>query len=169
MKGLREGWRSCFAIIIALAISGIATASTVGTINPDASLWNGGVSNPSGDTAVPAVVYEPDTGFLYLNSAGVNSQVDTTSGGLVSADDIGMISMTVEGPEPVETLLDGFQFSGLDDQTGGVSWVNQYFNGKQALFGAAAGVEYLDPSLRVNLYRYATGEQGEALLFCPEH
>lgn len=157
MSKLRKTWWSCAAFLFAACITGTAIGSNVGTINPDASLWSGGVSNPEGDEPVPAVVYEPDTGLVYLNSGGLNGKIDTTSGGLVSADDIGMISLSIEGPEPVETLLDGFVFTEFEEQIGGVSWVNNYFSGKQALFGAAAGAEYLDPSLRIDLYRYATG------------
>jgi hypothetical protein len=157
MKTLGLVQRLTKIVGIALTISTAAFASNVGSINPDAAIWSGGVSNPTGETPVPAVVYEPSSGYLYLNSAGINGSVDTTTSSLISADDIGMISLTVEGPEPVETLLDGFQFSDLGNQTGGVSWINQYFFGKQAVFGAAAGAEFLDPSLRRNLFRYETG------------
>ncbi len=120
---------------------------------PDASLWGGGATNPSGDAAVPVVIYDPVTGIMSLDTAGINRTVDTTSGQMIGGDDVGTISLSVTGPAATSVILNGF----VNQPIGGVVWNGQYFNGKQQLFGVGAGAEYLQPSLSTEVFQYAAG------------
>ncbi|MEM7315215.1 MAG: hypothetical protein AAF497_18895 [Planctomycetota bacterium] len=114
--------------------------------NPDC--WSGD-PNPDGSQLVPVVEYEPDTGLLFVNTLGLNQVLDTSSRFDIGGDDVGMISMSVEGPEPTDFLLTGF----LD----GIVWNGQYFAGKAQLFGVGAGAEFLRPDARTYVFQYETG------------
>ncbi len=128
----------------------VVTATAVGqTVDPD--LWGGGVTNPSGDQAVPMVVYETETGILYLNTLGINQINETITGDLIGGDDVGVISISVSGPSCAnEVLLNGY----IDQSIGGVVVNGMCFGLKQQLFGVAAGAEYLQPSPRLEVFRY---------------
>ena len=144
---------------IALVLFAVVSLSTIAFAqpDPDASLWGGGVANPSGDIAVPVVAYEPLTGLMFLNSAGLNGIVDTTTGTLIGVDDVGAISLSVLGPQADQVLLNGF----INQNIGGVVVNGIYTSGKQQLAGVAAGAEYLEPTDRIDVFQYTAGLTAE--------
>ncbi len=140
--------------LVMFAVVGLsAVAFAQPNPEPDASLWGGGAANPSGDAAVPVVAYDSITGLMFLDATGLNRIVDTTTGNLIGADDVGAISLSIFGPQADQVLLNGFINQGI----GGVVMNGMYFNGKQQLFGVAAGAEYLEPSNRLNVFQYTAG------------
>ncbi|MEM7315206.1 MAG: PEP-CTERM sorting domain-containing protein [Planctomycetota bacterium] len=130
------------------------THSLVAQTDIDPSLWSGDTTNPTGELAIPAVEYDPNSGIMCLNSAGLNGVIDTTTGDTIGGDDVGMISIAIEGPEADEVYFDGFVESAYG---GGILWRNLHFAGRQQMFGIGTGPQYLDPSLQVNLFRYSPG------------
>ncbi len=90
---------------------------------------------------------------MFVNTQGLNAMVDTTVGQMIGGDDVGMISLSVQGPAATGVLLNGF----VNQPIGGVVWNGQYFNGKQQLFGVGAGAEYLQPSARTDVFQYDAG------------
>jgi hypothetical protein len=132
------------AFIITAVISCIS-ATTYGEtgVAPDPSLWVGG-------DVVPVVAYDPIEGWMKVDLRGLNGMVDTTSGTMIGGDDVGMISLSVTGPVPLDFDLSGFQ--------NGVVWNGQYFNGKAQIFGVAAGSEFLLPTDDcATVFTYETG------------
>ncbi|MEM7312294.1 MAG: PEP-CTERM sorting domain-containing protein [Planctomycetota bacterium] len=125
MKNLQ---RLAIASVLILAASASAQ-------DPDASLWSGDV-NPDGSQIVPVVSYDPSTGLMSVNTAGMNQAVDSADCLTIGGDDAGMISILITGPEPLSFDLDGFQ--------NGVVWGTNYFNGKAQAFGVAAGCQFLE-------------------------
>ena len=131
--------------LIIFALTSVANAQ-------DVSLWNGGVANPSGDVAVPSVRYEPTSGIMFIDSRGVNRNVDSEplSPGSnfvdIAGDDVALLSLIIEGPQPTsQILLEGFEF--------GISWNSQYFAQRQQLFGITVESEFLQPGIHA-LYGY---------------
>ncbi len=140
------------AVLGAFVVVGLS-AVALGQPSPDTSLWGGGATNPSGDTAVPVVYYDPMTGIMSLDTVGLNRTSDTTTGQMIGGDDVGTISLSVTGPAATSVILNGF----VNQPIGGVVWNGQYFNGKQQLFGVGAGAEYLQPALKTDAFQYAAG------------
>jgi hypothetical protein len=121
------------------------------TANPDAALWGGGATNPSGDSAVPIFQYDPATGSMWISTVGLNGTADTTTRTAIEADDVGLISVSIEGPEAISTAA---ELNGFND---GVVWNGMFFNGKQQVFGVGAGAEFLAPTEGLVGWTYATG------------
>ena len=140
--------RIAFVASVTVLYSSIAIAQV-----PDPNIWGGGVTNPDGSTAVPLLCYDPITGLMWVDTAGLNRMIDTTSGQLIGGDDVGMISLSIEGPAATSVLLNGF----VNQPIGGVVWNGQYFNGKQQLFGVGAGAEFLQPAFRTDVFQYPAG------------
>ena len=99
-------------------------------------------------------MYDPSTGLLWLDAAGINNVVDTVSGELLGGDDVGMFVLSIQGPAADEAFLDGT--STTSDHGGVIPWEGMYFNGKQQLFTPDLE-RWLDPLNRTDLYRYPTG------------
>ena len=95
---------------------------------------------------VPVVEYEFDTGLLTVNTLGLNQTLDTNNRLNIGGDDVGMISMSVESPEPTDYFLTSF----MD----GILWSHEYFAGKAQLFGVGAGAEFLAPDARTLVFQY---------------
>ena len=137
----------------------VVFAITLGTYliasgqSPAPSLWPGDAVNPNGERPIPMVVYEPDTGLMWINTLGLNQAYETASGDLIGGDDVGLIAISIFGPEPYEVFLGGF----VEDELGGISWSSQYFSTKQDLFGIPVSSEFLQPTSRIDLFRYPTG------------
>ena len=128
---------SRIVLVASILLSSAAFAQT--TVSPDAGLWGGGASNPSGDSAVPIFEYDPATGNMWLNTLGLNGASDTTDLTSIGGDDVGLISASIEGPCANSTAAEmtGFQ--------NGVLWNSECFNGKQQIFGIGSGAEFLTP------------------------
>ncbi|MEM7314756.1 MAG: PEP-CTERM sorting domain-containing protein [Planctomycetota bacterium] len=133
---------------VVLACFALSTAVAFGQAGPDASLWSGD-PNPDGSQLVPVVEYEQDTGLMYLNTLGLNQISDTADRMTIGGDDVGMISISVESPEPTDFLLTGF----ID----GVVWNAQFFAEKAQMFGVGAGANYLAPAARTDVFQFAPG------------
>ncbi len=140
--------KQLFVVFLALITSQVLRGQNV-------DLWGGGVVNPSGDIAVPILLYEPLTGHMLLDTYGLNRVVDTQpfAGGSfyveVAGDDVSMLSLIIEGPQPLQQLdLLGYQY--------GVAWESTYFFERQQLFGIPVESEFLVPGLSL-LYRYPAG------------
>ncbi|MEM7316523.1 MAG: hypothetical protein AAF497_25590 [Planctomycetota bacterium] len=121
-------------------------------VEPDARLWGGGVMNPSGEFAVPVVQYNPANGEMLINTFGLNGVGDTTSRSQIGGDDVGMISISVEGPCPDVV---GPAFNGFVDGIVWGSW--NWCGGKPNVFGVGAGGEFLRPSEGTLLFGYEPG------------
>ena len=82
---------------------------TVGVLNaqvPDPSLWSGDTTNPSGEPSVPGLWLDNQTGIIRLTTLGLNQTNDTTGPSTIGGDDVGLISIRIEGPPAAERLLD---------------------------------------------------------------
>ncbi|MEM7315369.1 MAG: PEP-CTERM sorting domain-containing protein [Planctomycetota bacterium] len=135
--------------LLAILALGASSAFAETGVDPDPDLWSGD-TGVNGEELVPVVAYDPMEGWLKVDLRGLNGMVDTNSGAMIEGDDIGMISLSVEGPEP-----DAFPLSGFIN---GVVWNGQYFNGKAQVFGVGAGAEYMLPSDDcVTVFTYPTG------------
>ncbi len=129
----------------------LAAATEGQTVDPD--LWGGGVTNPSGQQAVPIVAYEQATGIVFVNTLGINQVLETNSGTLIGGDDVGLIALSVNAGCANEVLLHGF----IDQSIGGIVVNGMCFLEKQQLFGVPAGAQYLEPSRRLEIFRYDPG------------
>ena len=140
---------SRIVLVATILLSSVAFAQT--TVDPDAGMWGGGAMNPSGDSAVPIFEYDPATGNMWINSVGINAAADTTTRSTIEVDDVGIISVSIEGPAALTTAP---ELSGFQD---GIVWNGQYFNGKQQVFGVGAGAEFLAPTSGLVGWSYAAG------------
>jgi hypothetical protein len=149
--------RNVNRVLVCAALAALVLPTLAfGQLPPDGSLWTE-VSNPDGSRAVPAVVYDPSTGMLTVDTSGLNGMVDTATGGAIGGDDVGFISLVVEGPEPLDILLGdpSPDFRGTNDV--GTNWTGTYFSGKLQTFGATIVDQYLLPIGITEVAVYATG------------
>ncbi|MHC4992482.1 MAG: hypothetical protein ACYTGC_16030 [Planctomycetota bacterium] len=127
----------------------VSTTTANGQAPPDPSLWwPSDVVNPSGQRPVPVIAYDRSSGVLRVNTRGANGISDTTGGVGIGGDDVGLISLVIEGPPATAVLLDGV----VDD----VTWSGQHFNGKQQLFGTSSTRAFLVPGSTA-VFQYPAG------------
>ncbi len=134
-----------FAVLFALCLA----ATTRADVRPDPTLWDI-VHNPSGERIVPVVAYHSGNGNLSINTLGLNQLLETFDGRQIGGDDVGMISMVIEGPAAEQFFWDGCV-------TCGVIWNSTYFDGRQQLFGIGTQNEYAMPTAEIPIFKYPQG------------
>lgn len=118
------------AILAAACILGPATRLCGQCTNPDPTIWNVVNNTTSGLRAIPMVNYDPATGMLSVDTLGVDRVRNTAAAASIGGDDVGMISLLVQGP-PGDVQL---PFSSLDlFQL--IPWSSAYFAGKMQIIG----------------------------------
>ena len=128
-----------FALLLALS-------SQAQIPEPDPAFWMGGARNPSGDFAVPVIAYNRTTGVMAIDTRGLDGVRTTTDPQLIADDDVGLISLTVEGP-PDWQVMDIGGFMPNPNIGGAVVWSNPFFITKPHLLGVGAGAEFLEPGV----------------------
>jgi hypothetical protein len=126
-----------------------------GQPSPDPNLWGPPtIVNPSGLRPVPAVFYDPSTGILSLDNRGLDGVSNTVGGMMIGGDDVGTISLLVEGPEPIASIppfVNGCYDLCL------ILWVYQYFNGKAQLIGSGTpSNQFIRPAVN-DIFQYVPG------------
>ncbi|MEM7315727.1 MAG: hypothetical protein AAF497_21525 [Planctomycetota bacterium] len=138
-------------LLLCIALASCHSVCGQVVVEPDFDLWGGGVTNPSGLAAIPILQYDPSNGEMWINTVGLNGVSDTTSPLLIGGDDVGFVSISVEGPPAIETAP---EFDGFFD---GCFWQGQYFNGKQQLWDGQISAHYLTPTAGMRMWTYETG------------
>ncbi|MEM7316367.1 MAG: hypothetical protein AAF497_24810 [Planctomycetota bacterium] len=128
-------------------------------VSQDANCWE----NEDGDPVVspvdmlsrttPELVYEADTGIVYIDTLGLNGIIDTTSD-VILGDDVGMISVILEAPQGT--------FIQQNTVVGGVVWTtgNQFYstaNNTMQMVGTPVSLPFLQPTDRFELFQLAAG------------
>lgn len=80
-------------IITFLFLAGLA-ASAGAQVPPNPELWSH-ATNPNGMRIVPSVWYEPDFGILFLDTRGLDGEVNAQGNATIAGDDVGMIAIIV--------------------------------------------------------------------------
>ena len=120
----------CVCFLALMSFSSFANAQA------DSACWMGNDGGPvispvdNVSLTTPELVYDSDTGIVYIDTLGLNGIVDTTSTTILG-DDVGMISVILEAPA-------GGTFIPQNDLVGGVIWTtgNQaYINNTMQILG----------------------------------
>ena len=87
---------ACLAFVLTIMVPYVAIAQP----QPDPSHWTNGPPNPSGEVAVPLVIYDQVSGILSVDTLGVNRGDDTpdytTEAGPIGGDDVALESIQLE-------------------------------------------------------------------------
>ncbi len=125
-------------VVFVVFLLGQAIAQPV----PDPSLWNV-VLNPSGDQAVPLIIYDQVTGVVSIDTLGLNRIDDTpdyTMGGPIIADDVRLISLRIR------TFAAGFVLPPFDGSLfQGRAWNTSVSPSSYFLLSVSAGNAFLSP------------------------
>ncbi|MEM7228375.1 MAG: dockerin type I domain-containing protein [Planctomycetota bacterium] len=140
MKSSPNNTLACLAAMIGIALPAFTVSATLA---PDPSLWSG--------TPVPVVEYDLNTGIMSVNTLGLNQTDDTMGTGNVGGDDVGMVSLLIEGPPATTPLL-----TDIVDPPFFQSFVHMHFNGKQQLIKTLGLTDVVAPGI-VPVYQYPTG------------
>ncbi len=141
---------ACLLVVVSFASSVMAQ---------DADCWTGDDGGPvvssvdNTSLTTPELVYDSDTGIVYIDTLGLNGILDTTTN-VITGDDVGVISVILEAPQGT--------FIPQNVVIGGVVWTtgNQFYstsNNTMQILGTPVSSPFLVPTERFDLFQLATG------------